>query len=77
MLYELVKERKVRGLTQKDMADLLGVVPITYFRKENGKVDFTDAEKLKILELFDLPKGKINIFFEKQLTQKVKKEEGK
>lgn len=65
MLYELVKQRKMRNLTQKDMAELLGVVPITYFRKENGKVDFTDAEKLKILDLFELPKEKVSIFFEK------------
>lgn len=65
MLYELQKERKRRKLTQKDMADLLGVVPLTYFRKENGKTDFSDAEKLKILEFFGLPREKVSIFFEK------------
>ncbi|MGL4521671.1 MAG: helix-turn-helix transcriptional regulator [Bacilli bacterium] len=68
MLYQLQAERKKRKMTQADMARIIDKEPLTYFRKENGHNDFTDAEKIKILEAFGLPFEKIYIFFENRLT---------
>lgn len=40
--------RKMLDLTQKDMANKLGISKQSYWLKENGKVAFSDKEKLQI-----------------------------
>lgn len=49
---------KVRGkrcelrITQKEMADKLGIASPTYTNKENGKFEFTLLEAYKICQIF-------------------------
>lgn len=48
MQHKLLVWRKQEGLTQKEMAELLGVVFATYQAKESGKTEFTCSEMFKI-----------------------------
>lgn len=41
---KLIGYRKMAGLTQRDMALMVGMTQTTYSRKENGKADFTEKE---------------------------------
>ena len=40
--------RKMLGLTQEDLAKRIGITRQTYSLKENGKVKFSDVEKIMI-----------------------------
>ena len=46
----LLKEEK--NLTNKEMAELLGITPLQYRKKEKGDVQFKLNEMLKISEFF-------------------------
>ncbi|MBD9846444.1 helix-turn-helix transcriptional regulator [Enterococcus faecalis] len=46
--------RAERGLTQVDMAKLLGMNPVTYRKKENGERDFTLREVAKAQEVLEI-----------------------
>lgn len=46
--------RAERGLTQVDMAKLLGMNPVTYRKKENGERDFTLKEVAKAQEVLEI-----------------------
>ncbi|HBC7247195.1 TPA: helix-turn-helix transcriptional regulator [Enterococcus faecalis] len=46
--------RAERGLTQVDMANLLGMNPVTYRKKENGERDFTLKEVAKAQEVLEI-----------------------
>lgn len=62
--------RSLLGLTQAELARLLKVTPQTVSAKENGKRQFSDDEKIKIVKLVneEYPDIKISdIFF----TEKV------
>ena len=62
MQKKLFLERKFeRSMTQKDMADLLGISVMTYKRKESGEYPFNQDEMFKIAELFNV---KIDELFE-------------
>ena len=62
MQKKLFLERKIeRSMTQKDMADLLGISVMTYKRKESGEYPFNQDEMFKIAELFNV---KIDELFE-------------
>lgn len=50
--WNLIKLRKERGLSQKDMADYLGITPESYGAKERGKQPFFIDEMFKIKYLF-------------------------
>ena len=55
MQQKLFIERKLeRKMTQKDMADLLGISVMTYQRKESGEYPFNQDEMFKIAEYFDV-----------------------
>ncbi|ELY5748096.1 helix-turn-helix transcriptional regulator [Streptococcus uberis] len=43
--------RTMLGLTQKEMADELGISKQSYYNKENGIVSFRDSEKIQIKNL--------------------------
>ena len=45
--------RVAKGLTQEDMADILGISKQTYNQKEQGKSEFKTSEINIILDLFD------------------------
>lgn len=62
MQKKLFLERKIeRSMTQKQMADLLGISALTYKRKESGEYPFNQDEMFKIAELFNV---KIDELFE-------------
>lgn len=44
--------RAMLGLTQKQIAELLGITPQSYSSKEIGIRSFKDSEKIKLKELF-------------------------
>ena len=63
------------GYTQEDVAKLMGIVPMTYQRKETGKRDFTASELLELSEILKLTLSDINeIFFNNLLTKWLNKE---
>lgn len=43
--------RNMLKLTQKELAQNLGISTVSYIKKENGKTDFKDVEKLKFKSL--------------------------
>lgn len=51
--WNLIRLRKERGLSQKDMADYLDITPETYGAKERGKQPFMLDEMFKIKHLFN------------------------
>lgn len=55
-------KRKELGLTQTDMAELIGISNITFFLKEKGEREFTITELEKIAEITHEP---IKYFFTK------------
>lgn len=57
--------RRYYGLTQTNMANILGVSLQTYWKKEKGETAFNDTEKQKIKDLFskDFPNITIDDLF--------------
>lgn len=53
MLLKLKAKRVEKGMTQKDLADKLGIATATYNRKEKGLAHFSFNEILKILEILE------------------------
>lgn len=53
--------RSMLGLTQIDLAKILGVTPQSISNKERGRTSFTDKEKIKIRELVKEVKPDITI----------------
>lgn len=51
---KLLIMRKKAGLSQLEMADLIGVSPNTYNHKENGSKQFKANEMFKIADYFHL-----------------------
>lgn len=60
--------RVMAGLTQKDMAEALGISKISYVQKENDKGTFNINEVKKIIEILNSKLDKVvnteDIFFE-------------
>ncbi len=52
MQEKLILLKEERKLTNKEMAELLGITPLQYRRKEKGEVQFKLNEMLKISEFF-------------------------
>lgn len=51
MLLKLKAKRVEKGMTQKEMADKIGIASATYNHKENGIAYFSFNEILKILDI--------------------------
>lgn len=58
---KLVEFRKSHNLTQKQMAEKLGVATITYAQKEQNKVAITPQDLIRIRRCF---KTEMNYFFD-------------
>lgn len=56
----LIEMRRENETTQKDMAELLGLVTATYCKKENGSIPFTLWEAKKVADRF---KRSIDVVF--------------
>lgn len=60
---EIKGARSRLGLTQKYMADGLGLSEAHYGKKERGEVEFTRAEVPKVAELLGLNWTQVNDYF--------------
>lgn len=52
MQEKLILLKEERNLTNKEMAELLGITPVQYRKKERGEAQFKLNEMLKISEYF-------------------------
>lgn len=59
MQKKLLGLRKEKGVTQQNLADLIGVSKNTYSNKEQGKRDFKISEMFKIANFFQVEIGEI------------------
>lgn len=69
---EVKKYRQYLGLTQQDMADILGVSKQSYWNKENERTAFNDSEKVLIKDMLvkHFPEIKIDdIFFSEEVLK--------
>lgn len=61
--YTPEQARKLKGLSQKNMAIKMGLSENTYINKEKGNTKFFIDEACKFCDIIDMPLEKI-IFFE-------------
>lgn len=52
MQEKLILLKEERNLTNKEMAELLGITPLQYRKKEKGETQFKLNEMLKISDFF-------------------------
>lgn len=71
--------RKHLRLTQREMAEIIGISEQSYWNKENGRRNFTDEEKLKIRDFLRqyVPEVTIDHIFFKQTVAKRMEEKTK
>ncbi len=50
----LAEQRKLNNLTQKQVAEYLGITQPSYIRYENGQAEPTLANLVKLADLFDV-----------------------
>ena len=60
--------RKGAGMTQSDMASMLGISRVSYGKKERGSAEFTQDEMFKISDMFNLG---IDDIFTPRTNQKI------
>ena len=53
MLLKLKAKRVEKGLTQAQIAKMIGIAPATYNHKENGSAHFSFNEIVKLLEVLN------------------------
>lgn len=51
MLLKLKAKRVEKGLTQTQLAKMIGIAPATYNHKENGTAHFSFQEIIKLLDV--------------------------
>ena len=75
VLSKVAKLRRFKGLTQTEVAKILGVSLQWYWQKETGKKPFSDKEKMILMELFreDFPELSFEEIFFSQIVPKVEK----
>lgn len=71
-LYDLRKNEK--RLTQKEIADYLGISVVSYREKEKGRIAFNSDEMFKLSYLFEEPMDKIFLPRKHQNGNKEKQE---
>lgn len=62
MQMKLKAKRVEKGLTQTEIAKLIGIAPATYNHKENGSAYFSFQEICKLLQVLDCKFEDIFIF---------------
>lgn len=60
---EIKGARTRLGLSQKYMAEKLGITADSYGKKERNIVRFTDPEKVIVAQLLELTAGQVNDYF--------------
>lgn len=61
---ELLQAQMVaNGMKTEELADKLGINPLTLYRKLNGKTEFTRSEMQIIKSVFRLNKGEMDAIF--------------
>ena len=65
--------RKGYGFTQKYMAENLGISVSTYQNKEQGRVRFSDREKVSMAHILQLSADQVNDIFLTESHQSVNK----
>ena len=50
----LIEQRKMNNLTQREVAQKLGIAQPSYIRYENGKAEPTIENLIKLADLFDV-----------------------
>lgn len=60
LLWGLLKSKR---LTQKELANMIGITNQTLSLKMSGKVQFKQKEIKKISEILNIPKNKIGQYF--------------
>ena len=68
MYPKLIGKRNEKGISQQEMANLLGISKNNYFLKEKGRLDFNLVEVKKILKILDCEYN--DIFFDTNVTEK-------
>ena len=68
MYPKLIGKRNEKGISQQEMANLLGISKNNYYLKEKGKLDFNLVEVKKILKIFNCEYN--DIFFDNDVTEK-------
>lgn len=52
--FKLKAARTSKGYTQEKMSDVLGMAKATYCNKENGKLEFSESEMIKIANILEV-----------------------
>lgn len=56
---KLIQLRLAKGLSQEELADLIGMTQSNYSRRENGRKNITEVEWVKIAKELDVKKEAI------------------
>lgn len=65
----LKSKRVLKGISQSEMAERLGISLVTYNKKETGKIEFKRDEIEKIAVILELSISDVDeIFFDKKLA---------
>lgn len=59
----LVYKRRLNGYKQEDVANLIGISPSTYNRKEIGKQDWRNKERITIVKYLKLNDEESKVIF--------------
>ena len=54
---------RAKGMTQCDVAQKIGISPVTLNRKLNGYTEFTQSEIRKLCQVLAIPDNKIPAYF--------------
>lgn len=69
-LQKLRYERLSRKISQKRMAEVLGIARTTYYKKENGDIKISVEEFAAILKELGIPQSQAGIFFERDVPER-------
>lgn len=69
-LQRIKAERIAAGISQQEMAKILGVSRGAYWKRENGQTPIGAEELAKIAETVGISKNNIGIFFKFSVTER-------
>lgn len=66
---DVIREKRLEmGIKQKKFAEILGITPMSYYKKESGLLRFTEKD-IKILS------SRFNIDFQRLIDESINKED--